>query len=346
MQWLRNNKFIMVSLVLGLVAIIAGTASFIFIDKLLAPHQQTDVTPHEQLEEEAESPLEPPVVQDPWLELARERNVMVIIDNHPLARPQGGLQEGDLVYEFPIEGGSSRFMAMYSRFSPQLVGPIRSARDYNIRLALEHDSIFIHAGGSPGAFRLLNNIDSLNGLGGGVDRAFWRVNEKTEPHNLYSDGATLRRVANQEGFKNQGQLLDFRYLGSDDEFLGKEAKKISIEYGDALYKAEYLYDESSQRYLRFTAGVQHWDPQGRQLTVKNIMVQMVNTKVIDDEGRLSLDLDGQGRALYFVEGRVFQGFWQQKQGVTKFFKAEGEEIALREGNTWINIVPIDRKITY
>ena len=349
MGWWKRYRLIIVITALAFLAVGAGMASFVFIDKILKPHHGEVIgekTPPEDEQQPLDSDDRNEKIIEEWLQLPRERNLSVVIDNDLKARPQAGLKEADIVYEFPIEGGRARFMALYSRFSPQLIGPIRSARDYNIILARENDSIFVHAGGSPQAFNLLNTVDNLNGLAGGVDRAFWRVNDRTEPSNLYSDSQSLRRVASQEGFKSQGQLPDFKYLDYNEEFIGKAADKISIEYGDKDYRAEYLYDKNTKNYLRFTAGVQHWNTQGQQLTVKNIIIQMVNTKLIDDEGRLALDLDGQGRAMIFVEGQVYQGFWQKKQGVTKFFKAEGEEIAIRPGNTWINIVPVEKKVTY
>jgi len=346
MSWFKGN---IVFIVLILLGIFAGVGSFIYMGNLLEPH-------HQQVEKKQEEPIakvhepdnkEENKASEKWLELPRKRNLVVLIDNDIKARPQAGLKEADLIYELPIEGGTTRFMAVYSRFSSELIGPIRSARAYTIELAKEYDPIFVHAGGSPLAFAMFDKIGNLNGLEGGVDYAFWRIIEREAPHNLYSDTKTLRRVAIQQGFREQGQLPDFKYLDLNEKFAGKKADKISINYGHDDFRAEYLYDKKSLKYLRFTGGVKHWANDGDQLAATNIIIQMVNTKVMDDEGRLKIDLIGRGKAVFFSEGQVIQGFWEKKtDGITKYYQAEGEEVALTPGKTWINIVPVHVKVEY
>ena len=54
--------------------------------------------------------------------------IAVKIDNHPDARPQSGLQEADAVYELIVEGGLTRFIAMFLQTDSEYIGPIRSMR--------------------------------------------------------------------------------------------------------------------------------------------------------------------------------------------------------------------------
>ena len=169
MNRVKEKLFVIILIFLGLSA---GVCSFIFIGDLLESHQEA-IEEQEPPEEEVNTPEIVEVSEDEkWVELPRKRNLVVIIDNDINARPQAGLEQADLVYELPIEGGTTRFMAVFSRFEPELIGPIRSARDYNIDIAKEYDSIFVHAGGSPQAFARFSEIGNLNGLEGGVDRAF------------------------------------------------------------------------------------------------------------------------------------------------------------------------------
>lgn len=341
----NRNAILIIALVI--MTITAGGASFIFIDNLLKPPgEEGNVSTEEQGEDIPVGTDFLQITKEQWLNLPRERTLAVIIDNDINSRPQAGLNEGDIIYEFPVEGGRSRFMAIYSRFNPQLIGPIRSARDYNIQIAQEYESIFVHGGGSPQAFELLNSIDNLNGLAGGVDRAFWRIKDREEPYNLYSNPQSLRRVAFQEGFMEQPKTADFDYLDQGENFPGERAESILIEYGDKEYSIQYQFDKNSSRYLRNTAGAKHLDDQGRQLAAKNLIVQIVRTDLLDEEGRLKIDLEGPGKALFFVDGQVMQGKWKRDQGETHYYNGHGEEIALRPGNTWIHIVPSQRPITY
>jgi hypothetical protein len=70
------------------------------------------------------------------------------VDNYPAARPQSGLDHADIVFEEPVEGGVTRFVAVYQCDEASLVGPIRSARLVDVGI-LEQLSkpIFIHMGG-------------------------------------------------------------------------------------------------------------------------------------------------------------------------------------------------------
>src|SRR6202020_1904866 len=56
----------------------------------------------------------------------------VKIDTIVYARPQTGLQSADLVYVIPVEGGLTRFMAVYSSHIPPVIGPVRSARQSDL----------------------------------------------------------------------------------------------------------------------------------------------------------------------------------------------------------------------
>ena len=60
------------------------------------------------------------------------RVLAVKIDNIVNARPQTGINQADIVYVLPVEGGLSRFMAIFSSHFPPVVGPVRSAREDDI----------------------------------------------------------------------------------------------------------------------------------------------------------------------------------------------------------------------
>jgi len=55
--------------------------------------------------------------------------VAVVIDNDILARPQAGLGRASLVYEAPVEGRMTRYLAIFPADADlSAVGPVRSAR--------------------------------------------------------------------------------------------------------------------------------------------------------------------------------------------------------------------------
>src|SRR6266545_5705699 len=82
----------------------------------------------------------------------RQRPIIVMIDNHPDAYPQTGLDHAAVVFEALAEFGVTRFMAVYAPGitpdAPQ-IGPIRSTRLYFAQWALGFHALYVHAGGSP-----------------------------------------------------------------------------------------------------------------------------------------------------------------------------------------------------
>ena len=96
-----------------------------------------------------------------------ERPVAVMVDNDDKnARPHAGLDEAYLIYEMLIEGGSTRFMALFRNAQTEKIGPIRSSRHYFLDYVMENDAIYTHFGWSPKAITDISsfNIDKINGV--------------------------------------------------------------------------------------------------------------------------------------------------------------------------------------
>ena len=57
------------------------------------------------------------------------RPIAIMVENHPDSRPWSGLDQASVVFEAPVEGGITRFMAIFDSTSTiNEVGPVRSAR--------------------------------------------------------------------------------------------------------------------------------------------------------------------------------------------------------------------------
>jgi hypothetical protein len=127
---------------------------------------------------------------------------VVMIDNHPNAYPQTGLDKAAVVFEALAESGITRFMAVYiPGVSPDVpsIGPVRSARLYFVRWAMGMNGMYIHAGGAPDALKRAReaqeiiDVDALARSGGAY---FTRIRTRKAPHEpLYQHGAlSIRRL--------------------------------------------------------------------------------------------------------------------------------------------------------
>lgn len=279
------------------------------------------------------------------------RPVAVMIDNHPAAYPQIGLDKASIVFEALAEYGITRFMAIYiPGVSPEAatIGPVRSARLYYVQWAMGFRALYAHAGGSPQALDTLNktqyvvNLDALKKNGGAY---FSRSSKRKAPHNLFTSSAALDKAA---AAFNAAELSDqdVGYLYKDEApgSGGEAATQIGYYF---LYKQEsagWVYDTESNSYLRLRRGKAHNDgATGEQLRFKNVVVMEVKERKIagDAKGRIEQDVVGSGPAKLFVDGVQVDITWS-KDGASaplRFLASDGSEVRFNNGNIWIAVVP-------
>ena len=142
-----------------------------------------------------------PLTGESTTEKSIHRPISVMVNNHPQARPQYGLEQADIVYEFLAEGGVTRFLAVYQSEMPEKFGPVRSARPYFVELAKGFDSLYIFHGWSPDAKELIQSgyIDSLNGLS--YDGTLFKRHHSESPHNSYITYENILKGANEKGIQ-------------------------------------------------------------------------------------------------------------------------------------------------
>ena len=272
------------------------------------------------------------------------RPVAIMIDNQYYARPQSSLSEADIVYEILAEGLITRYMAIFYSSSAEFVGPIRSARPYFINRALEYDALYAHVGGSPQAWAdLVNlNVADLDGLSGNGMYRTTKTNKKA-PHNTYSSTKALIKSAKNRGYRINGNFEFFDFLNSDEKlFNSKDANYIKIIYKPSSssdkvgYYVEFKYDNEKKHYLRYVNGKKHIDEYTKKdIKAKNIIVQYMSHKVIDDKGRLKLGDIGTGKGYLITNGKKVNVTWEKKdrRSRTNFYDENGELIKLNSGNT-------------
>ncbi|MCF8000310.1 MAG: DUF3048 domain-containing protein [Halanaerobiales bacterium] len=275
------------------------------------------------------------------------RATMVSIENTPKARPQSGICKAPIVYEFLVEGGITRFLALYRAEIPDKIGPIRSVRPYMIEIAQEYNALLLHAGASPEGFEILENIDypNLDQIYNG--KYYWRSQQKPTPHNLYTGEYRINDYLDNMLGVEYDNRFNFEEIMIISNAKSK-AEKININYWGS-YNVIYRYSPEENTYYRYLGNLDnpHFCEDNTQITVKNIIVQFVKTSVKDEAGRLTMELEGSNKALYFRNGVVSEGYWEKEgQNLTKFYNENDEEITVNPGNTWIQIVPTNTKITY
>lgn len=317
---------------------------------------EPEAAPEEEEEEEEErGPFNPFTGLPAPEESIARRPIAVTMDNHPAARPQVGLAEADLVFEMLAEGGLTRLMPIYLQEAPEVVGPVRSARSYLLDLILGLDAVLTHCGASPGAYRQIENLkmevfNDLWGAGG-----FFRdpSSGASYEHTLFSRIADIRPLMTERGFERDEVPPPMWQFASDDLPHAEDAEvadEIAIRFPGFGYTASFKYEEEGKRYLRFTSGAEHLDRDtGEQLAASNVIVMWVETRLIpgDTEGRLEMNLTGEGEGLVVMAGRVRDIIWKKEDlhSPLEFYEASGANLVVTAGTTWIEIVPLNGEVT-
>jgi hypothetical protein len=75
--------------------------------------------------------------------------VIVKIDNASAAWPQSGIDQADVVYEEVVEGGTTRYLAVFQSQEANPVGPVRSVRETDADIVRPIGGLFGYSGGIP-----------------------------------------------------------------------------------------------------------------------------------------------------------------------------------------------------
>ncbi len=302
----------------------------------------------EDEEEEVEKEVEIPEVKIVDTK-SKTRPFAVMINNLGAARPyHTGLQEAYLVYEIVVEGGITRYLALYKDNYPEVVGSVRSARHYYLDYVLENDAYYVHWGWSPQAQEDIKTlgINNLNGLSLGSPYFFRKKLNVSSEHTGYANLAEMVKYVETKNWHqddNKGLLLKYSALSVDMGSDAVDASKIDLKYSNS-FTTNYTYDSQNGVYMQSVNGKEHVDYESKKVySVKNIITYQVGNKTIsgDDKGRQDLDNIGSGTGYFISEGKAVEITWEKKNrsSQTVYKYKNGEEIKVNDGNTWIHIVP-------
>ncbi|GIO87017.1 putative lipoprotein YerB [Paenibacillus faecis] len=284
-----------------------------------------------------------PLTGMPLNEPLTRRPLAVMINNAPAARPQSGLGGADIVYEVLAEGGVTRLVSIFhSRADEAKIGPIRSIRPYMIELGESYHGVLVHAGASNDAYAILQrqkkeDLDEITNAGA----YFWRDKSRKAPHNLYSNVEKLLEGAAKRKYKTEDTSVPtYSFLKEGDLVAGDSANSVEIKFQLDNYKVTYKYDATTQLYQRYVNGSPHNDREtGEILTAANVVVLGADHKVLDDVGRLSVDLELGGQAVLFQRGKMIRGQWIHRPDDVIRFVKDNQEVPFAPGTTYFNVVP-------
>lgn len=281
--------------------------------------------------------------------------VAVMIDNLPGgSRPQTGIDRADLVYELLVEGGITRFMAVYLREDADWIQPVRSARTPSVLIARELGAVLTHAGSA----EVAGDADAswhMRWLGVphidyDADRGpFWLDRRRYAPHNVVTSTGAIRERSAEWGVTEPSDAASWSFKDDhiESNLISGAARRVSYNFALRIpaqpgFAADWFYDEETNSYFRSMAGAPHIDGRsGVRLSAKNVVLQITPAKVASREGHVVYDQIGEGRAFIFIDGRMLDAVWTKgtPEERTRFWDQGGTEIQFNRGRTWVALLP-------
>jgi Protein of unknown function (DUF3048) N-terminal domain/Protein of unknown function (DUF3048) C-terminal domain len=262
----------------------------------------------------------------------------VKIDNIVYARPQTGLTRADIVYVLPVEGGLSRFLAIFSSHFPPVIGPVRSARADDLQLLAQFGRpAFAFSGAQPQLQPVVEHARIVN-LYAGVVGGYYRNYNRIAPYNLY---ARTRQLLAEARGASKAHNIGFTF-GPPPASGGKRTRSLSVSYPAASFR--FTWDGARGRWLVWMDGQRAATTEGPQLSAPTVVIQYttVATSHYLEEGRRPpfAETVGSGSATVLRNGEAYAAHWSRRgpNAGTTFTTGDGKPMNFARGQVWIVLV--------
>jgi len=258
----------------------------------------------------------------------------VKIDNIVNARPQTGLSRADIVYVLPVEGGLSRFLAVFSSRFPPVIGPVRSARDDDLQLLRQFGRpAFAYSGAQPQLLPVVERariVDLYAGRVGG----YYRDTRRVAPYNLY---ARTRQLLAESRGASIARDIGFRFGPAPAG--GQATVAQSVSYPAASFS--FRWSRRAGRWLVWTDGARAMTTDGGQLGAATVVIQYTrvgSSRFREWGGPAPYAYStGSGRAVVLRDGKAWQARWSRPHGSdgTTFTTGSGRRMTFARGPVWV-----------
>lgn len=262
------------------------------------------------------------------------RVLAVKIDNvGPAQHQQTGLNAADLVYVIQVEGGLSRYLAVYdSAHVPEQVGPVRSARQTDIALLAPFGRVGLAYSGA------------ISGLLPDLAAANLRNITPSDAAKLFSNGGYsptyISPAAVFAAFPDLAQAQDVGFRFGAAPAGGQPAASATAR----MPAASFVFTASGAHWLVSVDGHPATTSDQGRVTADNVIIQhvaVVPGKYTDHnaghpDNEVFSQTTGSGRADFYRDGRVWHGQWSKPaDGSPTSYTVGGDPMLLTPGRTWI-----------
>ncbi len=266
------------------------------------------------------------------------------VDNHEEARPQYGLQFADIVFEELVEGGLTRYVAIWQSNIPVQIGPVRSIRPMDPDIISPFGGIVAYSGGQQRFVQMMLDTPVYNIIDGSeaAEDVLYRTSDKDAPHNV---GVAAQTIISQHLDMGPPPQM-FAYSSSVETSSavrdGSPGSSVNVTFSDERYPT-WVYDQTAQGYLRFQEGtVADMDSDGGQITATNVVVMMIGVDWQYSPVPRTIMVDS-GEAWVSTGGKTIHATWSKDSREARIRLTDdfGMTVRLAPGNTWVEMPPRD-----
>lgn len=276
--------------------------------------------------------------------------LIVKVENSVSARPQTGLDKADIVTEELVEGGITRYAAMFQSKNPGVVGPVRSVRNVDADLTSPTRGLFAYSGGAGVVLKLMAAAPLQTMTESNPADAFFRSRSRVAPHNLYADAGKLWKHATPTHKAVPQSYLPFAddaasaSTGESNPASSKVTKaRLTFSYAE---QPTWTYDNGTKRWLRSEGSVPAKLVNGARIATDNLLILRVTTRDAgyrDPAGNPvpATVLTGSGKLTVLSHGRKVTGTWHKtdRDSAFTFTIDDGTPLQLAPGRSFIELVP-------
>lgn len=265
------------------------------------------------------------------------------IDNHPSARPQEGLDVADIVFEELVEGGMTRYIAVWHSNVPAEIGPVRSVRPMDPEIVSPFGGIFAYSGGQVRFIQMMQAAPVYNAIHGQPDTeaTFYRTSAKVAPHNVLVKAPEL--IA--EHLDLPAPKPFFSYAPSVEEATavvgGQTLVSVNTRFS-GFSSPTWEWESTQSKFVRFqTNGAAESASGGNQIAAENVVVLFVAIDIIEDIP--TTRLVSQGKGWIASGGSIVEINWIKATPESPIVLStlDGEDVLLAKGQTWLELLPND-----
>jgi hypothetical protein len=269
------------------------------------------------------------------------------VDNHPDARPQFGLERTDLVFEELVEGGLTRYVAVWHSDVPAEIGPVRSIRPMDPDIISPLGGIVAYSGGQQRFVAMMRDTNVYNAIHGQADTAdlMFRVDGRPGPHDVLVRAPEL--IARHLDLAAPAQQFAFApdVASSSAVREGTPTESMALRFGSSSAPG-WVWDATRGVWARSQGGAPDLDITGVPYSAVNVVI--VRVPVTVSQNIPKTELIGSGEAWVSTGGMTIHATWSKgsRGEAIRLVDDTGTVVRLAPGNSWIELVPLAGSVAF